>query len=335
MDMNKWVADLIAADKKKALPVLSFPAIQKMGVSVKELIGDVDRQVDAMRIVAETCDTAASVSFMDLSVEAEAFGSTIRVSDEEVPTVIGSIVDEDSDPDDLEVPEVGAGRTGLYLEAISRVALQITDRPVFAGVIGPFSLAGRLMDVNEIMPLCYEDPELVAAVLDKTTQFIMAYCRAFRDAGADGVIVAEPMAGLLSPELMGEFSMPYVKRIVDAVQSPEFAVVLHNCGASVVKAHEQVFAAGAAAYHFGNAIDMADIMPFVPEGVIAMGNVDPAGQIKNGTPESIREDTLAIMGACCKYPNFVISTGCDVPPMAPWENIEAFFAAVEEFYERK
>lgn len=332
MDMQKWVADLIASSEKKPLPIVSFPAVQTMGVSVKELIGDAALQAEAMKVVADRLDAAASVSFMDLSVEAEAFGSEISVSDEEVPTVVGSIVDEDSDPDELSVPEVGAGRTGLYVEAIRRVVPLIDDRPVLAGVIGPFSLAGRLMDVNEIMPLCYEEPELVQAVLEKTTAFITAYARAFKDAGADGVVVAEPMAGLLSPELVGEFSTPYVRSIVDEVQDESFAVVYHNCGASVVKAHEQVFATGAAAYHFGNAIDMADIMPFVPAECVAMGNIDPAGQIKNGTPESVREATLALMNSCSSYPNFVPSTGCDVPPMAPWENIEAFFGAVEEFY---
>lgn len=332
MDMQKWVADLIAAEKKKPLPVVSFPAIQVMGISVKDLIEDAGLQAEAMKIVADRLDTSASVSFMDLSVEAEAFGSEIRVSDEEVPTVVGSIVDEDSDPDDLVVPEVGAGRTGLYVEAIRRVVPLIDDRPVLAGVIGPFSLAGRLMDVNEIMPLCYEEPELVSAVLDKTTDFIITYTKAFKEAGADGVVVAEPMAGLLSPDLMGEFSTPYVRRIVDEVQDEAFAVVYHNCGASVVKAHEQVFATGAAAYHFGNAIDMADIMPLVPADCVAMGNIDPAGEIKNGTPESVRAATTALMESCASYPNFVPSTGCDVPPMAPWENIEAFFDAVDSFY---
>lgn len=332
MDMQKWVAGLIAAEKKKPLPVVSFPAIQVMGISVKDLIEDAGLQAEAMKIVADRLDTSASVSFMDLSVEAEAFGSEIRVSDEEVPTVVGSIVDEDSNPDDLVVPEVGAGRTGLYVEAIRRVVPLIDDRPVLAGVIGPFSLAGRLMDVNEIMPLCYEEPELVSAVLDKTTDFIIAYTKAFKEAGADGVVVAEPMAGLLSPDLMGEFSTPYVRRIVDEVQDEAFAVVYHNCGASVVKAHEQVFATGAAAYHFGNAIDMADIMPLVPADCVAMGNIDPAGEIKNGTPESVRAATTALMESCASYPNFVPSTGCDVPPMAPWENIEAFFDAVDSFY---
>ncbi|MEE0845484.1 MAG: uroporphyrinogen decarboxylase family protein [Eggerthellaceae bacterium] len=331
MDMRKWVAETIAADKKKALPVLSFPAIQPLGITVKDLINDSVKQAEAMRLVAERCDTAASVSFMDLSVEAEAFGSKIVVSDDEVPTVVGSIVDEDSDPDDLEVPEVGAGRTKLYLDAIENAVKEITDRPVLAGCIGPFSLAGRLMDVSEIMILCYEEPELVHAVLDKATQFIIGYANAFKERGANGVLMAEPLAGLLSPDLAEEFSAKYCKQVVDAVQTDEFGVFYHNCGNGVVKTVDSIIANGAMGYHFGNAINMADILPLMPKDVLVMGNVDPAGQLRNGTPESVYAKTTEILKECSQYPNFVISTGCDVPPMSPWENIDAFFKAVADF----
>lgn len=333
MNMNQWVSECINADKKKAIPVLSFPAIQKMNITVKDLISSSDKQAEAMKIIADMFPTAASVSFMDLSVEAEAFGSDIVVTDEEVPTVVGSIVDEDTDPDTLAIPEVGAGRTGLYIDAIKKVMSTITDRPVFAGMIGPFSLAGRLMDVNEVMILCYEEPELVKAVLEKCTTFLTEYAKAFKAAGANGIVMAEPLAGLLQPELLDEFSTHYVRQIVDAVQDEEFIVVYHNCGSSVVKAAESVAATGAKAFHFGNAIQMEDILPLMPSDVIVMGNVDPAGEIRMGTPESIRAKTLEILETCSKYPNFVISTGCDIPPMAPLDNIQAFFDAVQEYYE--
>ena len=75
-------------------------------------------------------------------------------------------------------------------------------------------------------------------------------------------------------------------------------------------------------------------MPLIPADTVAMGNVDPAAEFRNGTPESIRKATLDVMEKCCKYPNFLISSGCDIPPMSKWENIDAFFAAVGEFYAR-
>ena len=333
-DMKAWLEELKAAPAKKAMPVLSFPAIQLMGVSVKELISDSDLQAKGMALVAQRVDSAASVSLMDLSVEAECFGAQIRVSDEEVPTVVGQVVSTEEEAQALAIPEVGACRTGLYLDAIKKAAGLITDRPVFAGVIGPFSLAARLLDVTEVMIDCYEEPDMVHIVLDKVTQFLCAYCQAYKEAGANGVVLAEPVAGLLSPALAEEFSGPYVKRIVDAVQDDSFLVIYHNCGGSTIQQIGSILATGSAAYHFGNAIDMAEMMTHIPAGTVAMGNVDPAGEFRNGTPESIRAATLAVMDACCKYPNFVISSGCDIPPLSRWENIDAFFAAVREYYSR-
>lgn len=333
-DMKTWLEELKAAPVKKAMPVLSFPAIQLMDVSVRELISDSDLQAQGMALVAQRVDSAASVSLMDLSVEAECFGAQIRVSDEEVPTVVGQVVSTEEEAEALAIPEVGACRTGLYLDAIKKAAGLITDRPVFAGVIGPFSLAARLLDVTEVMIDCYEEPDMVHIVLDKVTQFLCAYCQAYKEAGANGVVLAEPVAGLLSPALAEEFSGPYVKRIVDAVQDDSFLVIYHNCGGSTIQQIDSILATGSAAYHFGNAIDMAEMMTHIPAGTVAMGNVDPAGEFRNGTPDSIRAATLAVMDACCKYPNFVISSGCDIPPLSRWENIDAFFAAVREYYSR-
>lgn len=42
MDMKKWLQDMREAPVKKALPVLSFPAIQLMGISVRDLIASSD-----------------------------------------------------------------------------------------------------------------------------------------------------------------------------------------------------------------------------------------------------------------------------------------------------
>ncbi len=332
MDMKKWIADTIRAERKQAIPVLSFPCISLMGITVNELVNDSDLQVRGMKLVAEHVKSGASVSMMDLSVEAEAFGATIRYSDDEVPTVIGRIVESEEDAERLEVPKIGAGRTGKYIDAIEKVCKEITDRPVLAGIIGPFSLAGRLMDVSEVMINCYEEPDMVHIVMQKTTEFLIQYAKAYKKAGADGIVMAEPLTGLLSPDLAEEFSEPYVKKIVDALQDDHFAVIYHNCGDNVVRMAESISRVGAVGYHFGNSINMKDIIDKFPEDVLVMGNVDPAGQIRNGTPESIKAETKAIMEACCKHSNFVISTGCDIPPQSSWENIDAFFDAVDEFY---
>ena len=175
-NMKQWVADMIASPVKNPLPILSFPSISLLGVTVRELISDSDLQAKGMKAVADRVPTAAAVSLMDLSVEAECFGSTIRVSDDEVPTVIGAVVTDEEEAAALQIPAVGAARSGLYVESIRKAVELITDRPVFAGVIGPFSLTGRLLDVSEAMIYCYDEPEMVHTVLEKATCFTIEYC---------------------------------------------------------------------------------------------------------------------------------------------------------------
>lgn len=329
-NMKQWAADLIAAPMKKPLPLLSFPCVQLMGVTVEQLVNSSALQAEGMKRVADRIPAAASVSLMDLSVEAEAFGASIHVSGDEVPTVVGALITEEAEADALEVPPVGAGRTGLCVEAIRQAAEKITDRPVLAGVIGPYSLAGRLMDVSEIMILCYDEPDMVHTVMEKATSFLISYCNAFREAGADGVVIAEPLTGLLSPVLAEEFSHPYVKKIIDAVQTENFCVIYHNCGDNVPHMAADIYALGALGYHFGDAIDLLSVLPEAPADVLVMGNISPSLHFRGGTPETMTAAVRQLLSACRRYPNFVLSSGCDIPPQTPWENIGAFFGAAGE-----
>ena len=333
MNMKQWLDAQLSAPVKRTMPVLSFPCISLMDITVRQLIESPQLQAEGMGRIAARVPSLAAVSMMDLSVEAEAFGSTIRISDDEVPTVIGAIVTDEDEAEALQIPTVGVGRTGRYVEAISLATKLITDRPVFAGVIGPFSLAGRLMDVSEALANCIAEPDMVHTVMEKTTTFLIEYIRAYKAAGASGVVLAEPLTGILSPALAEEFSEPYVRRLAEAVIDDDFLLIYHNCGNNTVLMIDSILRTGCSAYHFGNSIDMADIMAKIPPHVLAMGNIDPAAQFRNGTPQSIYDTTTALLHQLApKYPNFLISSGCDIPPMSPWINIDSFFRAVADYY---
>lgn len=329
MNIRNLLWDAAKVGSKKALPILSFPAAQKLGVSVETLVKSSELQAKAMEIIAAETETIAAVSLMDLSVEAEAFGATVRFTADEVPAIIGQLVSDADEADELTVPDLTAGRASLCVEAVRTAKKNITDKPVLAGMIGPYSLAGRLCDVTEIMYLCFDEPEAVHTVLDKVTTYLIQYGQAMKDAGADGIMMAEPLAGILSPDMADEFSMPYVKRIIDALQDDDFAVLYHNCGNSVPQMLEEIYSLGAAAYHFGNAIDMESVMKATPTDILVMGNIDPAGQFAAGTKDSIAAATRELLDKCGSYANFVPSSGCDIPAHAKWENIAAFFAAVK------
>ena len=340
INMKQWVADIIRQRKVAAIPVMTHPGIEENGHSVRQAVSDGQIHYEAVMTLAQQYPSAAACTIMDLTTEAEAFGSEIAFSDDAVPAVASRLLPDVQSIHDLQVPSLSAGRIPQYLKANLLAARQFEALaqqgnskgtfPLFAGCIGPFSLAGRLYDMSDIMVLIYEQPDAAHLLLDKCTQFIEKYCEALKLTGANGVVMAEPAAGLMSNDDCMTFSSQYVKRIVERVQDDNFIVILHNCG-NTGHCTQTMVATGAAAYHFGNKCRMEEVIRDVPPTALAMGNLDPVSIFKDGTPELMREATLNLLDKMRPYPNFVLSSGCDTPPHTPKENVKAFFDALDEW----
>ena len=333
MNMRQWVTDVIRKQEVTAVPVMTHPGIELNGHTVCEAVSDGQVHADAVVALTQKYQSAAACTIMDLTVEAEAFGAEIAFSDEAVPVVVGHMLNNADDIGRLQVPSLHAGRIPQYLKANLLAARTISDRPLFAGCIGPFSLAGRLYDMSEIMMLICEQPDAAHTLLAKCTQFIEKYCLALKEAGANGVMMAEPAAGLLSNDDCKAFSSAYVKYIVSQLQDDDFIVVLHNCG-NTGHCTKAMVETGAAAYHFGNKCKMEEVIRDVPPTALAMGNIDPVSVFKDGTPEQMRQTVTNLLEATKEYSNFVLSSGCDTPPHTPMANIEAFFSTLQEWNRR-
>lgn len=328
--MKKWIEAVLASDKRIALPIMTHPGIEYVGKTVREAVTDGEVHFAAIKALAERYPSAACTVIMDLTVEAEAFGAKILIPEEEIPTVTERLVSDAASVEALQVPSLDAGRVPEYLKANRLAAEQITDRPVLAGCIGPFSLAGRLYDMSEIMVAIYIEPDVIMSLLDKCTAFLIDYCKALKATGVAGVVMAEPAAGLLSNEDHQMYATPYIKQIVDAVQDDDFTVILHNCG-NTGQCTGAMVESGAAAMHFGNLVNIPQALTEVPEHILVMGNLDPVGIFKQATPEQVAAATTDLLEKTRGAKNFVISSGCDLPPAVPEANLEAFFGAVDAF----
>jgi uroporphyrinogen decarboxylase len=290
------------------------------------MVTDPAKQCAAVEVLHAQFQTPFVMSSMDLSVEAEAFGAAIQMADWEVPTVIGRHVTDVNGIGSLTVPHVGAKRTHVYLETVRRLRSTISDAFVLGGMIGPFSLAGRLYGVSEALAETMGEPAIMHAILEKTTTFLTAYARAFKESGAHGVIIAEPTAGLMSPGSVEQFCTPYIRQIASAVNDQNFQVILHNCGAKLAHLKAKLDT-GVRILHFGKPMDIVAALGQVPEDVVLCGNLDPAEVFVNGTVAEVRLKTRTLLEATAQYKNFVISSGCDVPAQAPMQNLWTFFTA--------
>ena len=332
MNVDSWISEVLNSRECFTVPIMTHPGIEMIGETVREVVCNGEKHAQAIYEITRKYPSKASTVIMDLTVEAEAFGSVIEFPENDMPNVLGTLVDASS-VETLEVPSLSCGRIQEYLLANKRAVELIKDRPVFAGVIGPFSLAGRLYGMSEIMVDCYLDPDAVTMLLEKCTKFIEAYCLELKKTGCMGVIMAEPAAGLLSNEDCMQFSSVYIKEIVEKVQDDSFMVVLHNCG-NTGQCTEAMLATGAKAYHFGNAVSMTEVLEQCPKDTLVMGNIDPVGVMRMMTPEGVAKEVAALLDRTSQYQNFVLSTGCDVPPNVPEANIRAYYDALAAYNSR-
>ena len=101
-NMKEWLDNYLKNPAKKPLPIMSFPGFQLINHTVEELVRSGELQAECMKAIADKFDTAVSFSLMDLSVEAEAFGSKITFFEDEVPTVVETLITTEEEADALQ-----------------------------------------------------------------------------------------------------------------------------------------------------------------------------------------------------------------------------------------
>jgi uroporphyrinogen decarboxylase len=310
------------------MPIAVYPGLAVTGAKVHDVVTNPQAQFDAQVVLHERHHTPFVLSAMDLSVEAEAFGCTIQFSETEIPTVTGRLVTTLEQAQILSTPQPGDQRTAVYLETVRRLR-RLPEKPlVFGGCIGPFSLAARLVGVSEAMEMTVTEPDLMRVLLEKCAAFLTAYIRAFQQAGADGVLMAEPAAGLLSPRSMLQLSSAYIKSIGAATADGHFTLILHNCAAKLVHL-PAVLETGLKTFHFGVPMDLAAALTRIPADVVLCGNLDPTGTFVQSSPAEITTRALGLLKATAAHPNFVLSSGCDVPHTAPLAHLDALYTALK------
>ena len=333
MNVSDWIKSALDSPKRLAVPIMTHPGITAIGKTIIEAVSDGEIQFQAIKAIQKEYSPDAATMIMDLTVEAEAFGAKINFSKNEIPAVVNRLVSDQETIEALQIPSLESARVPQYLKAARLAATNIRDRPVFGGCIGPFSLAGRLFGMTEIMTSIFIEPEIIKLLLEKCSLFLISYIKETKKTGANGILMAEPAAGLLSPEMCDEFSSTYIKKIVAEVQSRNYLFILHNCG-NAGQVTQSMVSTGAGGLHFGNRINLVEALKEIPEDTLVFGNLDPVSIFRSGTQERVFNATTELLNKTANHRNFIISSGCDTPPCSPVENVEAFFRAVKKFNER-
>lgn len=166
-----------------------------------------------------------------MTVEAEALGAHVDMGCATCePHVVEEVLMTSADWHKLPALDVGAGRAAAVVEAIRILDARDDHVPIIGNVSGPLSLAGTIMDTSVLLRELRKKPDDVRAFLDFLCDSLISFAQAQAAAGATAICIAEPSGTgeILGPHLFRAYAIPYLNRVLDAVDVP--VKIVHICG---------------------------------------------------------------------------------------------------------
>ena len=331
------VLKVFRREKVDVIPVFSgmgnitIHGLEKYGWRFPEIHTDARKMASMAASTYELFGFECAVVPFDLGVEAEALGSKVnyypQASDILYPTISQHPAEKVEDLK-LQVPPdlAKAGRIPLVTEALGILKKEVGDRiAIGSHVLGPYTLAGQLLDLSQLAKAAFKKANLVGQLLNQLAGVLVDIIKIYRQAGADYITVREMGAGpdILSPRIFESLIRPSLERIFADIPSPK---VLHICGDTNAIV-EQMAACGADALSVEKKNNVAETRRKLGPGAIIFGELDAYGILSQGTPDQVEK---AVQEAIDRGVNG-IWPGCDIWPKVPKENMERLMTAARKY----
>lgn len=326
-------AQAYAKGKRLVAPLVGFPGLNITHSSIKLAQQNYEEHIKVIHALVREFQPDVQFPLMDLSVEANALGQYTVFPVDDSATVEQQVSFSYDDIERLKnISIVADSRAQSYITTV-KVMKETLPPSVLVGcyVTGPYTLVGLLLGADAAATNTILHPELMHAFCSLATEKIATYAREMVRAGADLVCVLEPSGVMLGPEQFDEFSARYVQHIHEEI-GYDIPVVYHVCGNSM-HLIPVMCSAGVQALSIDSAeagVDIQIVAESIPKDIVIIGNLNPTGAILTGTPEDVRTAVHNLLHVMKPFPNYILSTGCDLPKQVPIENIRAFMNAGRE-----
>jgi len=331
------VLKVFRKEKVDYIPVFSgmgnitIHGLEKYGWKFPEVHTDARKMASMAASTYELFGFECAVVPFDLAVEAEALGSKANYYTHSTEILYPTISEHPAEKVEdlkLEVPAdlSQAARIPLVCEALRFLKKEIGDKVAIGShVLGPYTLAGQLLDLSHLAKAAFKKAELVGALLDALAGALIDIIGIYRKAGADYITVREMGAGpdILSPRIFQSLIMPPLKRIFGAVDSPN---VLHICG-DTNDIIEQMAVCGADALSVEKKNRVADTRRKLGPDALIFGELDAYNVLCLGKPEQVEQAVKEAIDAGVN----AIWPGCDIWPTVPKENMEALMSSARRY----
>ena len=221
------------------------------------------------------------------------------------------------------------GNLAAQLECLKELVKTFSPQtPILQTIFNPLAQAKHLISKDLLLVHLRQYPSAVRIGLEVITQTTIDFVQQVKASGADGLFYAVQHAqyGLLSEDEFSEFSKPYDLAILEAAK-PMWLNMLHLHGQNVMFDQLADFPIQVMNWHDRSTQpNLADGLKRFPGTVC--GGLRRIESMVLGTPPAIQAEAANAIEQT-EGQRFILGTGCVVPIIAPYGNLQAARSAVE------
>jgi len=237
------------------------------------------------------------------------------------------------------IPDIDVEHDLAYvMDAIKLIKHELANNIPLIGFAGsPWTVATYMVEgggsktFSIIKAMLYRNPELLHSLLEKIANTTIHYLNAQIKAGADVVMVFDTWGGVLTPEAYQEFSLHYMKTIVEGLtrehEGRKIPVILFtkNGGQWL----EMIADTGCDALGLDWTMNIGDAKRRVGNRVALQGNLDP--NILYASPDIIEQEVKKILNDFGGAPGHVFNLGHGIAKDVDPENLKVLIDTVHDF----
>lgn len=271
----------------------------------------------------------AAIIFSDILVIPEAMGLTYEMVEKKGPW-FPKTIESLADVEKLGSGENVIGELQYVFDALSITKKELNGRVPLIGFAGaPWTIFSYMLEgsgsktFSKARKFLYQNPQAAHLLLEKITDTTIAYLKQKVQSGANMIQVFDSWAGILPPYQYSEFAVPYIKKIVDAID--EVPVIVFAKGAWFAMGELAKLDCQVLGVDWNTKV--SDLREKLNVQQVLQGNLDPC--MLYASEENVRNATLEMLK---NYGGkHIANLGHGVYPDTPLDNVKTFVNTVKSF----
>ncbi|MGD8564057.1 MAG: uroporphyrinogen decarboxylase family protein [Desulfarculaceae bacterium] len=309
---------------------VTIQAIEKMGIPFAKVHTDAELMARSAITSAEMFDMDGVVVPYDMCTIPEALGRGVSLYENAEGILYPTVPSKWANLDEVDLPGdfsglFDQGRMPVVDGALKAIQNHDGGKLAVGGwVLGPFTMAGQVIELDVLLKGVAKDKQRVTEFLDRMTDLVITVAKHYEELGVDFVNIREMGSGtdLLSPRMWKTLIKPNLEKVFSALSCPS---INHICGSTDLIV-EMMGQCGADAISVDQKNNLAESRQKLGDGVLILGNFDPYATLV----QMDAGDVPGVIEKCISDGADAVWPGCDIWPDVKKENMEAYVKAVRD-----